>query len=221
VAVSRNTAIPLAVAFGHVEDFELSQQFWSVFQEQFGIDLSSFILVSDQGSGLRKFAREHHFTHRLCLRHFLATLKDRTFSIFVRYIVKVFTEEELEILLNVYREPLHRALTRDPSDGMRRAQTEFKTAGLSARYPENERLSRIETIDVDRWEQVSSIVKTRECIPRTTNCLESINGHCNAETPRRNWFWASLARLGKIGDHNIGFLMPRCHKTSIQSRRKR
>jgi hypothetical protein len=152
VAVSRNMAITLAVAFGHVEDFELYEQFWSVFQEHFGIDLSSFILVSDQGSGLRKFAREHHLTHRLCLRHFLATLKDRTFSVFVHYLVKVCTEEEVEIVLNVYREPLHRAITRDPSDGMRRVQSEFKRAGLSVRYPENEGLPRIETIYVDRWE---------------------------------------------------------------------
>jgi hypothetical protein len=72
VAVSRNTAIPLAVAFGHVEDFELYDQFWVIFHEQFGIDLSSFIVLSDQGSVLRKFAHEHHFVHRLCLRHFLA-----------------------------------------------------------------------------------------------------------------------------------------------------
>jgi hypothetical protein len=138
VAVSRNTAIPLAVAFGHVEDFELYEQFWSVFQEQFGIDLSSFILVSDQGSGLRKFAREQHFTRSLCLRHFLVTLKDRIFSVFVHRIVKVCTEEELEILLNVYREPLHRAIKRAPSDRMRRTQSKFKRASLSVQYGENE-----------------------------------------------------------------------------------
>jgi hypothetical protein len=97
IAVSRNTAIPLALPFGSIEDSDLYEMFWSMFSTQFGIELSSFVLVSDQGVDLRKFARRHGFTHRFCLRHFLASLKDRIFSIFVHHAVKTHTELELQI----------------------------------------------------------------------------------------------------------------------------
>jgi hypothetical protein len=48
-----------------------------VFLERFEIDLADFILESEQGSGLAKFARKQAFTYRFSIRHFLAQLEDR------------------------------------------------------------------------------------------------------------------------------------------------
>jgi hypothetical protein len=165
IAVSRNTAIRLDVAFGRVENFELYEMFWSIFEREFGRGLSSLILVFDLGSGLWKFARRHDFRQRICLGHFLAALKGDTFSVFVHYLVKVCTDYELEMRLIVYRGPLHAAIQRDPSDGSRRGQSEFAKASLSVRYREDERSPRIEIADGERSAQVSSIFKTLECIP--------------------------------------------------------
>jgi hypothetical protein len=76
VAISRNIVIPLTFGFSSVEDFEIYNCFWTTFLDKFEINLSSFILLSDQGSGLRKFAQLHEFTQlheflqRICLRHY-------------------------------------------------------------------------------------------------------------------------------------------------------
>jgi hypothetical protein len=72
-AVSHNTAIPLAFAFGRAENCELYDSFHNIFQDRFKVDLSLLTLELDQGSGLGKDARSHSIKHRSCLRHFLAT----------------------------------------------------------------------------------------------------------------------------------------------------
>jgi hypothetical protein len=78
----------VGIRFWAVEDSDVSEMFWLVFSTQFGTKLSSFVLASAQGAGLRKFARRHGFTHRLCLRHFRASLNDLVFSVFVHQAVK-------------------------------------------------------------------------------------------------------------------------------------
>jgi hypothetical protein len=80
VAVSHNTAIPLAFAFGPVESFELYEFLSRTFKTRDQISLSEFTVESDQGSSLQKFYSIHHIRHRFCLRHFLASLKDRLFA---------------------------------------------------------------------------------------------------------------------------------------------
>jgi hypothetical protein len=69
VCVSHNIAIPLSFAFGPLEDSNLYDFFLDFFREKYRIDPADFVLVSDQGAGLRKFARTDNFTHRFCLRH--------------------------------------------------------------------------------------------------------------------------------------------------------
>jgi hypothetical protein len=57
VAILHNTAIPLAFSFGPIEDAEIYETFHATFSELFQVDLSPFMLESDQGSGLAKYAR--------------------------------------------------------------------------------------------------------------------------------------------------------------------
>jgi hypothetical protein len=47
VVISRNIAIPISFAFGLVEDYGLDHNFWMVFSERFGVDLTKFALESD------------------------------------------------------------------------------------------------------------------------------------------------------------------------------
>jgi hypothetical protein len=131
VAVSHNTAIPLSYAFGPVEDCELYQIFADIFKEpEFGVKLSDFLLESDQGSGLKKYAGMNCIKQRFCLRHFLATLKDRVFGVYVHYLVKTQTMAEFTALRDAYRPQLHEAIARLPMSGLERAQEEFAKAGL-------------------------------------------------------------------------------------------
>jgi hypothetical protein len=204
IAVAYNTAIPLAFAFGRVEDCELYNLFWDVFLTRYGIDLSKFRLESDQGSGLCKFAREHSITQRYCLRHLLATFKDKIFGVYLHYLIKARTLREFDALREAYRGPLHRAISVLGSHGLKRADKEFSKAGLIVKYLSGETLPLIEINDNARWEQVSSITKTLEGIPTTTNCVESINGHRNEDTPRRNTFWGSMCRTARMIERGIG-----------------
>jgi hypothetical protein len=219
VVVSRNTAIPLAFAFGRSETCELYDISHGIFQDRFHVDLSLFTLESDQGSGLGKYARSHAFKHRYCPRHFLVTLKDRVFGVFVHFLVKTGTSEQFEILREIYRSQVHDAINRLPETGLKRAQQEFGKAGLQVIY-RDEQLPVIEIIDEERWQKVASMHKYHELLPTTTNCLESLNGHQNARTPRRNSFWGSLHRLATMIGHGINFFTPSVrHNFNSASRR--
>jgi hypothetical protein len=66
VAVSRNTAIPRAVAFCRIENCELSNIFYNVLMERCNMDLKDLTLLSDQGSELRKCEDEHNLTRWFC-----------------------------------------------------------------------------------------------------------------------------------------------------------
>jgi hypothetical protein len=207
VGISHNTAIPLAISFGPIEDSNIYEIFFNIFYGQFGVDLSRFTLESDQGSGLAKFARLHAILQRFCLRHFLASLKDHVFAVFVHFLVKVKTQPEFLLMIEYYRLPVHQSIESvnhsRTGDGLKRAQREFAKAGLLVVYVDGETLPVIQIADQVRWDQVSSISKMNEAIPMTTNSIEAINGHCNESTPRRNSFWGSLTRLAKMVNRGI------------------
>jgi hypothetical protein len=48
--------------------------------KRYDIDLSSFVIESDQGSALKSFALNHQITQRFSLHHFLRVLLGATFS---------------------------------------------------------------------------------------------------------------------------------------------
>jgi hypothetical protein len=150
VAIAYNTAIPLAFSFGAAEDSEIYDTFFRTFSEMFSVDLSQFTLESDQGSGLARFAKLHSFKQRLCLRHFLATLQDHIFSIFVQYLVKARTETEFSLLCQLYPADIQKAINQLPETWLQRARKEFKKAGLDLVYIQSEQPS-IRILDPVRW----------------------------------------------------------------------
>jgi hypothetical protein len=164
-AVSPNTAIPLTFAFGRVRYRKVYEMFWSVFSSEFEVDLSSFILMSDQGTCLRKFPRQYDFTHRFCLRHFLASLQDRVCFVFVHHAVITQTEQELEMLLDVFGETLDAAIIRAEGNGLRKAQSEFGKASLLIHYSKDETFLFIEIGDAGRWAQALRSSKVGKAYP--------------------------------------------------------
>jgi hypothetical protein len=133
----------------------------------------------------------------------LATLKDRVFAVYLNYFMTVHTEDEFNILRDSCRPFLHTAIMNLGGEGLPRARKEFNKAGLTILYVEGEIFPFIIIADDQRWAQVSVIYKIREGIPTTTNALESINGHRNEQTPRRNSFWGSINRLSRAIAHGI------------------
>jgi hypothetical protein len=127
VAIAFNTAVPLAIAFGPIESFELYEKFYQVFKSKYNIDLAIFKVESDQGSGLKKFCETHRIVHRFCLRHFLASLTDRIFSCYVEYLVKSVTQAEFDMLRVAFCKPLEEAINTGPDPNARlvRARHEF------------------------------------------------------------------------------------------------
>ena len=77
LGISNNTGIPLGFCFGSVEDEELYNLVFDTFYEVTKIDLSTFTIESDQGSGLIASCNKYACTHICCLRHLLVSLKNK------------------------------------------------------------------------------------------------------------------------------------------------
>jgi hypothetical protein len=98
MALYRNVGVPLGFAFGAVETVELYEQHFGAFIHLFGIDLSHYIIESDQGSALCSLGTSKGQVQLFCLRHFLLSLKQKEFSCQICNLVKCRTENEFESL---------------------------------------------------------------------------------------------------------------------------
>jgi hypothetical protein len=70
MGVYRNVGIPLGFAFSLGETTELYEQHYRAFADLFGLDLSQYILESDQGAALCAICAAKHQTQLFRLRHF-------------------------------------------------------------------------------------------------------------------------------------------------------
>jgi hypothetical protein len=139
----------------------------------------------DQGSGLEAIAHDHHpGRHLICLRRFLSSLKKKSFSFEVGNLVNARSLKEFESVKSLYESQI--PSIEEPRDKRQYVRLLAKEAlGI-----EN---SSIVVINLDRWKQVSIWQRTEAWnIPTTTNCEESMNGHMNDNTPRRNLFWRPI-----------------------------
>jgi hypothetical protein len=196
VGISRNTAIPLAFSFGPSETAQLYRHFYQTFQRRYGISIGQFIVESDQGAALKAICKENQNAHRVCLRHFLARLKDPYFSVYIAELVRARTVGEFNMIRESYFKFLQSAIRGNP-DLRQAAEREFRKAGLAFNDQE------IFIADPQRWAEFSMLTRIDERIPPTTNSIESINGHLNEVTPRRNTFWGSMCRLASMIEKSI------------------
>jgi hypothetical protein len=86
VAISGNTAIALRLLFGPAEAIERYKQFYTAFA-QYDIDRSGDVFEADQGVALVSLFKNHRNAnlHLICFHHFLKTLKDRRFAVYVAF----------------------------------------------------------------------------------------------------------------------------------------
>jgi hypothetical protein len=106
MVVSHNVGLPVAISFGPRESFELYNRFYTVFREEFQIDLTQYVLESDQGSALKKVGLQHP-RHLFCLRHVLKSLhhKGGRFAVPVGNLISARSRKELEVFVNTYTLP--------------------------------------------------------------------------------------------------------------------
>jgi hypothetical protein len=194
MVVSHNVGLPVAISFGPRESFELSNRFDTIFRDAFQIDLTQYVLESDQGSALKKVGLQHA-RHLFCLRHVLKSLhhKGGRFAGPVGNLISARLMKELEVFVNTYTLPFIQVYR---SDGPEKAQmirclkkVGLVFNGISIRYAEPHRA---------RWRQVSMLERFDTKMPTTSNTIECLNGHLNERTPRFNTFWGSLHRLREL-----------------------
>jgi hypothetical protein len=90
---------------------------------------------------------------------------------------------------------------RNNDDRLKDARADFAKAGLIIIEPGL--IIEINPARKRRWEEVSEYVRVQSRMSSTTNSFESIHGHLNKGTPRRNDFWSSMKRLVDHIDEGI------------------
>jgi hypothetical protein len=183
-----NVGIPVALAFGPVEDSNLYETFYRVFKQLFGIDLNGYCVVSDQGSALRAVCGQHKNPQFFCLHHVLVNLKRKRFSEEVGNLVRCRVREDYDRLCAVYT-PIFAAA--EGANARLLVRTLAKV-GLAFESGEIRKSNRA------LWESVSMMTRVVHRLPSTSNALESAHGHANEDTPRRNEFLASVRRVGLL-----------------------
>jgi hypothetical protein len=114
VIVKVNTVIPVAFAFGPTECQELYESFFTAFN-RLGINLGNYPVLCDQGPALKAVLRRHGNLRFLCLHHFLKSLNDPKFSVFVADLVRCRTFNEFKTMSNLMTSFITIAM-RDNSD---------------------------------------------------------------------------------------------------------
>lgn len=185
MAISHNTSIPVGFTFSPFEDEFLYDNIFQTFLEILGLDISNFVIESDQGKHLINICKKYNCKHLCCLRHLLANLNKKKYGFEVSRLVSCKCSKDFKILCDEFNR-----LFKDKSDSQKENfdQT-LNYVGLT--FSSNE----ISVMSPDRWEEVSIINRKKFRMPTTTNSLESVHGHLNEATPRNNLFFPSIFRL--------------------------
>jgi hypothetical protein len=194
MAVFCNVGIPIAFAWGPAETRELYKMFDGSFQNLFQINLSNFVLESEQPTALQSIGSEYQVKrHLICVGHFLTCLKTKKHSFEVENLGKARTREEFEILKSLCESNL--ANIEDDREISQYARFLGKAGlGIVDRY--------IVILGQNRWDRVSIRRRIETwTMPTMTNCQEAMNGHLNEGTTRRNPFCQSMFLLSSMTFH--------------------
>jgi hypothetical protein len=178
--------VPLALAFGPVEDMDLSETFHRVVRQLSGIDLRGSRVVCDQGSALRVVCKQHENQQFVSLGHLLVSLKTKPFSDEIGNLVRCRVRDDYDLLCAAYAPVVAAA------EQLEARQLSRTLAQAALAFESRE----IRQSDPPRRESVSMMTRVMHCLPSTFNALESAHSHANEETPRRNGFLASIQRVG-------------------------
>jgi hypothetical protein len=188
-----NVGVPVALAFGPVEDINFYETFHRVFMPLFEIDLRGYRVVCDQGSALHAVCERHDRPQFFCLRHVLVNLKRKLFSEEVGNLVRCGVQGDYNGLCEAYT---HISAAAEGSDTHQLFRTLAKV-GLAFESGE------IRQSAPDLWESVSMMTRVMRRLPSTSKALESAHGHANEDTPRRNALLASIQRVGAMMNQKV------------------
>jgi hypothetical protein len=201
VVVKRNTVIPVAFSFGQMESSQSYRELYRMFQEKCDINMSASRSLRPRigTSKTSEILRVNGNRRFLYLRHFLKTITHPRFSVDVKNLARCRTGKEDQRMITFSEPHLRNGIGND-AVRLSEAHADFAKARLVI-TPELSIV--IDPSSRQRWEEVSQCVRVQWRMPSTTNSLESIHGHLNEATPRRNDFWASLKRLADHIDDGI------------------
>lgn len=199
-----NVGVPLAFSFSVSESEQIYQRIYNFFQSKLNINLSQYVIESDQGKALNSFFSINNIENIVCNRHLLLSLKKTIFSYQIGNIVSCRSQIDLDASLCTY------------SDEFNEFFIEYKTKSTASEYETMKNLLKklLEKVgmtfsdtlvitDKNRWKQVSLFERIQKVMPSTTNSLESSHGHINENIPRRHNFFHSLNKLVKWSNRKI------------------
>jgi hypothetical protein len=190
LAIIHNVGLPLGFSFGPQESIDLYDHFYTTFRDELGINLTRYILLSDQGAALKAIGRRHSL-HLFCLRHLLQALNKYKHGQAIGNIVKAPGRKEFEVLCRLYARHFRIIFTRGGVE-WKDSQLCMKTVGMAFLD------GQVEIVNHSRRRQVSMLERVGTKMPATSNAIESLNGYLNRIAPRSNAFLGSLTRLANI-----------------------
>jgi hypothetical protein len=96
-----SVGFPLAFSFGARERIESYDRFYTAFSNKLNVDLSQYILLSDQAAALKVIGRSHP-RHLFCLRHLLQGLRKSKYGQPIGNLVKACGQKEFDVLCDLY-----------------------------------------------------------------------------------------------------------------------
>lgn len=185
MAVSHNTSIPLGFTFSPFEDSYLYKNIFQTFLEIANIDLSNFVIESDQGDELLSVCKKYHCKHLCCQRHLSLNLLKKKYGFEAYKLISCRCQKDFQLLCN----ELNKLFIVKSDDLKQLFETTLNYVGLTF---ENDEIS---VKNTERWEEVSLMERIKYKMPTTTNSIESVHGHLNEATPRNNLFFSSIFRI--------------------------
>ena len=186
MCIVRNTGIPVGFSFSTIEDVELYDLVFETFLEITGVDLTQFVIESDEGKCLMKSLTAHNCKHLSCLRHLLANVQKKKYGYEVSKLVCCRCSKDFETLSGQFNSIFNDI---SKASDLNALEETLNYVGLTFQNKE------IDFFDLQRWSEVSMIQRSQYNMPSTTNTIESTHGHLNEITPRRNCFFTSIYRL--------------------------
>jgi hypothetical protein len=184
----------MGFAFGPVESKEVYEQIFTGFKEH-NVPLDGSVFEADQHKALIAVFADHYNKHLVCLHHFLKSLKDKHFAVFVAHLVRARIEEEFNRLRHRFAGSVLIIIRRhNHSDEIMAAlNKEFAKAGLV--FDGNEIAVGRTKEQQMRWESVSMWKRVEFRMSGTSGALESTPGHLKDDVKRTQTFNGGVHQL--------------------------
>jgi hypothetical protein len=171
----------------------LCDRFYTFF-DQHGVNLWTYILLSDQGATLKSIGKRHP-RHLFCLNHVLKSFGKNCgrFAPLIGNLIRARSQKELDVFIEVYTPDFLQVCENHGTE-----EKELKCCLEKVGLVIAEDGIAFADSDRSRWRAVSMLERLDTKMPSTSNAIECLNGHMNERTPSNNTFWGSLHRIRTI-----------------------